>query len=82
MGILFGFLSLAAAVALARGIFDAQTTAGRVTVAVIFGILLVVFITDWIVAIRRPARLEVTEDAIRVRAAQWPGVQLVAPVGR
>ncbi len=65
MGILFGFLSLAGAVTLARGTFGAQTAAGRVAVAVIFGILLVVVITGWNVAIRRPARLQVTEDAIR-----------------
>jgi hypothetical protein len=37
----------------------------RAAVAVFCGILVVAFTTGWIAAIRRPARLEVTEDAIR-----------------
>ena len=65
IGILYAFLSLAVAVVLARGVVGAHTAAGRVAIAVIFGILLVVFIAAWIAAIRRPARVEVTKDAIR-----------------
>jgi hypothetical protein len=65
VSILFGFLTVVAAAALARGVTGAQTAAGRVAVAVIFGFLLVIFIARWVVIARRPAHLEITEDAIR-----------------
>jgi hypothetical protein len=57
VSILFGFLTLAFAVALARG--------GTVAVVVLCAILLAVFISAWIRTLRHPARLEITEDAIR-----------------
>jgi hypothetical protein len=82
IGILFGFLSLAFAVALARGVTGAQSTPGRAAVAVIFGILVLVCVRAWIVMIRRPARLEIAGDVHQVRTAQWPGVGPVAPAGR
>ena len=62
---LFGLLTIACAVALARGVPGAHTAAGRVTAAVVFGGLLVLFIVGWIVAARRRRRLEITADAIR-----------------
>jgi hypothetical protein len=65
VGILFGFLSVIAIAALARGVTGAQTVAGRVAVVVIFGLLLVLFIARWIICLRHPTRLEITEDAIR-----------------
>ena len=65
IGILFGFLSLAFAVALARGVTGAQATSGRASVAVIFGILVLACVRSWIVMIRRPARLEIAGDVIR-----------------
>jgi hypothetical protein len=65
IGILFGFLSLAFAVALARGVTGAQSTPGRAAVAVIFGILVLVCVLAWIMMARRPARLEVAGDVIR-----------------
>lgn len=65
VGILFGFLILAFAVALARGVAAAQSAAGRVAVVVFCCSLEVAFIAAWIAAIRHPARLEVTEDGIR-----------------
>ncbi len=65
IGVLFGFLILAFAVALARGVAGAQTTAGRTVVAVLCAGLIAVFIRGWIVIIRRPARLEVSADAVR-----------------
>jgi hypothetical protein len=65
IGILFGFLSLAFAVALARGVTGAQSTSGRAAVAVIFGILVLVCVRAWIMMIRRPARLEIAGDVIR-----------------
>ena len=51
---LFGFLAVCCAVALARGVPGAQTTAGRVTAAAVFGGLLVLLIVGWIVMVRRP----------------------------
>ncbi len=65
IGLLFGFLSLAFAVALARGVTGAQSTSGRAAVVVIFGILVVVCVRAWIMMIRRPARLEIAGDIIR-----------------
>jgi hypothetical protein len=65
IGILFGFLSLAFAVALARGEAGAQSTPGRAALAVIFGILVLVCVRAWIMMIRRPARLEIAGDVIR-----------------
>jgi hypothetical protein len=65
VSILFGFLTLAFAVALARGGIGAQTTSGRVAVVVLCAVLLAVFISAWIRTLRHPARLEITEDAIR-----------------
>ena len=64
VGFLFGFLVLAFAVALVRGVTGAQTTSGRVAATVFSGILVAAFIAGWVVMIRRPARLEITEDAI------------------
>jgi hypothetical protein len=62
---LFGFLTAACAAVLARGVPGAQTTAGRVAVAVVFGGLLAVLVIGWIAMLRRPRRLEITEDAVR-----------------
>ena len=64
IGLLLGSLTLVFAVALARGVAGAQCTAGRVAVAVIFGILIVLIIRGWIMLVRRPSRLEVTENAV------------------
>ena len=65
IGALFGFLTIACAAALARSVLGADTTAGRATFAVVFGGLLVLFIVGWIIAARRPRRLEITESAVR-----------------
>jgi hypothetical protein len=65
VSILFGFLTLAFAVALVRGGTGAQTRSGRVAVVVLCGVLLAVFISAWIRTLRHLARLEITEDAIR-----------------
>ena len=64
VGILFGFLVLALAVALARGVTGAQTTSGRVAAAVFGSILVVAFIASWMLMTRRPARMEVTDTVI------------------
>ena len=62
---LFGFLTLAFAVALVRGVTGASTRSGVVAAGVFAGLLVVAMVTGWIVTIRRPARLEVTEAMIR-----------------
>jgi hypothetical protein len=62
---LFGFLNLAFLVALVRGETGATTTAGHVAVAVLCGLLIALFTRAWIVIVRRPARLEITGEAIR-----------------
>ena len=65
VSILFGFLTLAFAVALVRGVTGAQTTSGRVAVLVLCVVLLTVFISAWIRTLRHLTRLEITEDAVR-----------------
>jgi hypothetical protein len=65
VSILFGFLTLAFAAALARGVTGAQSGPGRVAVATFCGMLLGGFIAGWVVTLRRPTRLEISEDAIR-----------------
>jgi hypothetical protein len=65
IGTLLGLLTLACVVALARGVPAAHSAAGRVALSVVFGGVLVVLIAGWIVALRRPRRLEITEDAVR-----------------
>jgi hypothetical protein len=76
ISILFGFLSAVVAAALGRGVTGAQTAGGRAAVVVIFGFLLVLLIARWVIIARSPARLEITEDAIRFvpRKAQVRGL--------
>jgi hypothetical protein len=62
---LLGLLTVACVAALARGGPGAQTTGGRTAVAVIFGGLLLILIVGWIVLLRRPRHLEITENAVR-----------------
>jgi hypothetical protein len=65
IGFLFGFLILVFAVALGRGVAGAQTVTGRAAAGIFCAILLVVVIAGLISLLRRPARLEVSADAIR-----------------
>jgi hypothetical protein len=60
-----GVITLAFAVALARGVTGASTASGRVAVAVIFGLILVLFGRAWVVMLRHPGRLEVTAEEVR-----------------
>jgi hypothetical protein len=66
IGLLFGFGVLAFAVALARGVTGAHTTAGRAVTAVFCGVLIAAGIRGWVYCARHLARLEVTADAIRL----------------
>ena len=73
IGFLFSFLILVFAVALARGVAGAHTTAGAAAAAVFCGAFIVSVLVGWIVMIRRPARLEIAAHAIRfVATARHP----------
>ena len=71
MRVLFGFLFVVSAVALARGVTGAATEAGRVAIAVIFGALTAGFLVGLVLATWRLDRLEVTEQAITY--VRWSG---------
>lgn len=64
VNVLWGFLSIAFAVALWRGHQGAQTGPGRVVVDVLFALAVAISVAMWISSLRRPARLEVTPDVI------------------
>jgi hypothetical protein len=65
VSIVFGVLTLAFAAALATGVAGAQSGSGRVAAAIFCGPLLGACLAGWILTLRRPTRLEVSEDAIR-----------------
>jgi hypothetical protein len=67
VNVLWGFLSVAFAVALWRGHDGAQTDPGRLVVDVLFGAAVVVCVAAWISSYRHPARLEVSHDVIALR---------------
>jgi hypothetical protein len=65
MAILFGFLVAIFALALVRGVTGAATTTGRVAAAVFCAALILAVGWGWAAMARRPARVEITKDAIR-----------------
>jgi hypothetical protein len=71
----FGLLIVLFAVALVRGALGAQTTAGRVTVLVVFGLLTAGTIAVAIAVARNPIVLEVHDDRVLLRGER-SGVQL------
>jgi hypothetical protein len=64
VNVLWGFLSVAFAVALWRGHQGAQTYAGRLALDVIFGVGVIVSVTAWISFHRHPGRLEISQNVI------------------
>jgi hypothetical protein len=64
VNVIWGLLTVAFAAALVRGHFGAETTAGRVAVDVIFGVLFVVSVAMWVSFLRHPARFEITAEVI------------------
>jgi hypothetical protein len=70
---LFGFLAVAFAAALARGVTGASTTTGRVAVSVLLGLLLAGAVVLLATAGKRLDHLEVDEDQIRY--VVWNGQQ-------
>jgi hypothetical protein len=73
---LFGFLAVAFAAALVRGVMGASTTTGRVAVGVICGLLLAGALVAVAAAGRRRDYLEVEQDQIRY--VRWSGQQVSA----
>lgn len=65
IGFLFGFLILVFVLALARGVTGAQTTGGRVAATVFCVVVIGILTVGGLRMIRRPARLEVSADAIK-----------------
>lgn len=64
VNVLWGFLSIAFALALWRGHQGAETGAGRWVIDVIFGVALIATVTAWVASYRHPARLEISPDVI------------------
>lgn len=60
----FGFIAVVAAAALARGVVGATTTGGRVAVAAIFGTLLIGTVVAWVLLGRNPLELQISDDRI------------------
>jgi hypothetical protein len=61
---LFGFLTLAMAAALVRGLLGASTSTGLLVIGLIFGTLLVVIVLAWLRARRSSEHLEVSDSEI------------------
>jgi hypothetical protein len=61
---LFGFLLVFLIASFVRGLIGAQTTAGRIAVATIFGALVVLVGWGWLILRRSHTRLEVSDEAI------------------
>lgn len=64
VNVLWGFLSVAFAVALWRGHQGAQTNTGRLVLDIVFSAGVIVSAAAWISSHRHPARLEVSQDAV------------------
>ena len=69
VNVLWGFLSIAFAVALWRGHQGAETNSGRVVLDVLFSAAVVVCVAMWISSHKHPARLEISQDVISL----WHG---------
>jgi hypothetical protein len=57
------------AVAVARGVTGASTTAGRVAVTVLIGFVVIVIAVAWVRALLRPAHLEISPHLIHYAGA-------------
>lgn len=62
---LFGFLAVALAFAIGRGLLGSDLTTSTVVIVVILAVVLVLVVVGWARLVRRGDRLEVTTDAIR-----------------
>jgi hypothetical protein len=61
---LWGFLTIAFAVALWRGHGGAETNSGRLVGDVLLGAAVVVCVAAWVSSHRHPARIEVSQDVV------------------
>jgi hypothetical protein len=64
VNVLWGFLTIAFAVALWRGHQGAETGTGRLVLDILLGAALVGSIAMWISSYRHPARIEISHDVI------------------
>jgi hypothetical protein len=78
--VVYGFVALVSAAALARGWVGATTTGGRIAVAVVFGTILVGTLAVWVLNVRNPLELQVWDD--RVVLAPTTGRQVHEPLTR
>jgi hypothetical protein len=67
VNLLWGFLTIAFALALWRGHGGARTDAGRLVGDILLGAAVVVCLAVWISSLRHPARIEVSHDVIALR---------------
>jgi hypothetical protein len=74
--VLYGGLFVVVVLALVRGLTGAQTAAGRVAVAVVFGALTALTAWLWVTMIRRRGHLEVTSQAITYSDGNRPPLTL------
>ena len=72
VNVLWGFLTVAFAVALWRGHQGAQTGGGRLVLDVIFSAGVILSVTAWISFHRHPARLEISHDVITFSHRRQP----------
>lgn len=72
VNVLFGFLTVAFAFALWRGHQGAETGAGRWVMDAIFSVGVIASVTAWISFHRHPARLEISQDVIRLSHRDKP----------
>lgn len=80
---LFGFLTAVFVAALVRGVLGASTSAGRITVAAVFGAIIALIIVVWVFMVRHPALIEVDYESIRyVSGSRRPDKVLYAARGR
>jgi hypothetical protein len=75
---LFGFLLAFLVAALVRGLIGAQTTAGRIAVATIFGASVVLMAWGWLNLRRGHTRLEVSVERVLARQERLAGVGTMA----
>ena len=65
VNVLWGFLTVAFAVALWRGHVGAETGPGRLVLDVVFTVGVIVSVAAWISFHRHPSRLEISQNVIR-----------------
>jgi hypothetical protein len=73
---LFGGLLAVFALAFARGFTGAQTSGGRIAVAVFVGVVSALLVWLWVRSIRRPCRLEISSQSVASVSRQGQTISL------